>query len=196
MSDIVAAKQALRSSMRAELRALQSAVLAEWSEALLQQLMGIARDWPAGQVVSVFGGLRAEPDLLVDFVPELTRLGHRAVLFAVDGEDLVAYEVSGVEDAVRGMMGVWEPVRLPLRQVGLQEINIALTPGLAFGLEDGSRLGRGRGFYDRFFAKASAELLRIGVGWDLQVCAQVPKESHDALMHIVVTQTGIRRVGL
>lgn len=196
MSDVLAAKQALRSSMRAELRSLVPAVLAEWAADLRSHLLTAAREWAPGRVVSVFGGLRAEPDLLAEIVPDLVQMGHRAVLFAIEGDALVAYEVTSVGDAVRGMMGVWEPARHPQRQIGCEEINIALTPGLAFGSADGSRLGRGRGFYDRFFATAGAGLLRIGVGWDLQVRDQVPMEPHDALMHIVVTQSGIRRVGL
>lgn len=182
--------------MRTELRALVPAVLAEWAADLRSHLLTAAREWAPGRVVSVFGGLRAEPDLLTDLVPDLVQMGHRAVLFAINGDDLAAYEVTGVGDAVRGMMGVWEPMRDPQRQIEWGEIDIALTPGLAFGIADGSRLGRGRGFYDRFFARAGARLLRIGVGWGLQVRDQVPIEPHDALMHIVVTQAGIRRVGL
>ncbi len=109
MSDVLAAKQALRSSMRAELRSLVPAVLAEWAADLRSHLLTAAREWAPGRVVSVFGGLRAEPDLLAEIVPDLVQMGHRAVLFAIEGDALVAYEVTSVGDAVRGMMGVWEP---------------------------------------------------------------------------------------
>lgn len=63
------------------------------------------------------------------------------------------------------------------------------APGLAFDRR-GNRLGRGKGFYDRFLAAARAaapRLLVIGVGLDEQVVRDVPHTPADVPLDGVVT---------
>lgn len=187
--DLASQKQTLRARMRLNLRELHAPQVADWSVALMERLLTLAASWPPERNVALFGGLKAEPDLLSDLLPKLVQMGHRGVLFAIEGDHLEAYEVRLAGDAVRGMMRVWEPVRVPARRLALSQIDVVLTPGLAFGTEDGSRLGRGRGFYDRFFAEAGSSVVRIGVGWDLQLLPKVPSEPHDAVMNALVTPT-------
>ena len=67
-----------------------------------------------------------------------------------------------------------------------------LVPGLAFDLR-GGRLGRGRGYYDRFLAGATG--LRVGVCFEDQIVADVPLEPHDLRMDFVVTPSSICRCG-
>ncbi len=71
----------------------------------------------------------------------------------------------------------WREVDLRLeRPVGV------LVPGLAFD-RDLNRLGRGRGFFDRFIAhleSVAPQVLVIGVGYNEQRVAAVPTEGHDA----------------
>jgi len=68
--------------------------------------------------------------------------------------------VSGVED---GFMGIREPVEgMP---VPVADIDLVVVPGLGFD-EHGNRLGRGRGFYDRFLfpPRLSRRVVRPGAG--------------------------------
>ncbi len=60
-----------------------------------------------------------------------------------------------------------------------------LVPGLGFDLA-GGRLGRGKGYYDRFLE--SHEALRIGLCWSEQILQKVPLESHDCLMDFIITE--------
>jgi 5-formyltetrahydrofolate cyclo-ligase len=59
------------------------------------------------------------------------------------------------------------------------------VPGLAFSLT-GARLGRGKGFYDRFFY--SNKGLKIGLCWSEQILENVPSEAHDAMMDFIITE--------
>ena len=66
-------------------------------------------------------------------------------------------------------------------------IDQCVTPLLAFGA-DGSRLGYGKGCYDRFFATSDAR--RIGFAFDAQAacfCA----EAHDVPLDCCVTETKV-----
>ena len=63
-----------------------------------------------------------------------------------------------------------------------------LVPGLAFG-EDGSRLGRGKGFYDKYLEGFSG--FKIGVCFSEQVFEALPMEPNDKFVDFVVTDKNI-----
>lgn len=77
----------------------------------------------------------------------------------------------------------------------INEQILVLTPGRAFTLA-GQRLGRGKGFYDTFFADlkkwqngagAGSSICIAGVCFGCQVVKELPVESHDIEMQIVFT---------
>lgn len=59
------------------------------------------------------------------------------------------------------------------------------VPGLGFGL-DGKRLGRGKGYYDRYLENSQA--LKIGIAWSGQLNEEIPVESHDSHMDFIITE--------
>jgi 5-formyltetrahydrofolate cyclo-ligase len=59
------------------------------------------------------------------------------------------------------------------------------VPGVGFDLS-GARLGRGKGFYDRYLEESEA--LRIGLAWSGQVLDKIPSESHDCQMDYIITE--------
>ncbi|MFN3863880.1 MAG: 5-formyltetrahydrofolate cyclo-ligase [Erythrobacter sp.] len=52
------------------------------------------------------------------------------------------------------------------------------------------RLGQGGGHYDRWLAE-HPPALAIGLAWDVQLCAALPTEAHDAALDAVITPTRI-----
>lgn len=83
---------------------------------------------------------------------------------------------------------------LPIDAGGDAKVVGALVPGLAF-TRAGHRLGRGRGFYDRFLQKAISRrkasglkpLIKIGIGFHEQVVEELPCETHDVVLDAVLT---------
>jgi 5-formyltetrahydrofolate cyclo-ligase len=74
---------------------------------------------------------------------------------------------------------------------------IVATPGLAFDRR-GHRLGRGRGYYDRFLARARANAVRLGgsviacgLCYGSQLVDEVPCDENDSAVDLVVTEEGI-----
>lgn len=58
-------------------------------------------------------------------------------------------------------------------------IDLAIIPGMAFDAL-GHRLGRGKGFYDRFLALPACRRLKtIGLCFDFQLIEDLPTEPHD-----------------
>ena len=64
-------------------------------------------------------------------------------------------------------------------------VDCAIIPGMAFDLQ-GHRLGRGRGYYDRFLAQA-ADVYKVGICFPFQCLPAIPAEPTDVLMDKVVS---------
>jgi 5-formyltetrahydrofolate cyclo-ligase len=60
-----------------------------------------------------------------------------------------------------------------------------LVPAVGFDLS-GARLGRGKGFYDRYFENKN--VLKIGLAWTEQIVGKIPVEKHDCHMDFLITE--------
>jgi 5-formyltetrahydrofolate cyclo-ligase len=187
-------KQVLRSIVRAQLRSLSSEEIEKGSvricEHLKTEVLGCLRE---GEGVALFGGLKSEPDLIT-LVTWMSDRGVRSFFFGIENNEMVPCEIKGPSDLKRGPMGVWEPASLMHRLRDLSRLSVVLTPGLAFDSQTGSRLGRGAGFYDRFFSTPGLSAKRIGIAFDCQIRDDIPTESHDARIDSLITESGFRKV--
>jgi 5-formyltetrahydrofolate cyclo-ligase len=77
-----------------------------------------------------------------------------------------------------GPYGIPQPGRRYIRKIPVAQIDLVLLPGLAFD-KKGNRLGRGKGYYDRFLAAVSRHIYCIGLAFDFQVLNHLPVLSHD-----------------
>ena len=64
-------------------------------------------------------------------------------------------------------------------------IDVIIVPGVAFD-NQGNRLGRGKGYYDRFLKKIPATK-KIGICFDFQMIEQIPTEKNDIPMDDIIT---------
>ena len=76
------------------------------------------------------------------------------------------------------------------RQVLLEQIDVVLVPGLAFD-RFGNRLGRGKGYYDRFLRRLPDNVLTIGLAFDGMIREQIPLNENDYPVKMVVTENGV-----
>ena len=67
-----------------------------------------------------------------------------------------------------------------------------LVPGVGFDL-NGGRLGRGKGFYDRYLAEKN--VLTIGIAWTQQIVEKIPVDQHDCHMDFIITEDFCWNVG-
>lgn len=171
-------KRALRSQVRADLAALDPAWVRSASRAVLAFL---ASEIAHGTVLA-YAPMRDE----VQLDPVLATLATegRLVLPRVRAGGLVLHEVRQLEGLGRGPLGIREPgAELP--EVAPVDIDVVLVPGLAFG-RDGTRLGRGSGYFDRLLPGLRAR--RVGTCFARQLFPTVPTEPHDARVAVIVTE--------
>ena len=74
--------------------------------------------------------------------------------------------------------------RLPASALGTADV--VVVPALAVG-RDGTRLGRGGGYYDRALAHARPDAVLVAVLFDDELLDGVPAGAHDRRMTAVVT---------
>lgn len=65
--------------------------------------------------------------------------------------------------------------------------DILLIPGVAFDLR-GNRLGRGKGFFDKFLATLPSYVRRVGVTFESSLVERLPVDPWDQPMDVVVTE--------
>jgi 5-formyltetrahydrofolate cyclo-ligase len=179
-------KSALRTTMRLLLRSTEPGPgVAPALEANLSRAIGSAR------CIMAFWPLASEPPIQ-GLIQRLLGERRDVLLPRVDWAEraMTACRVRRVpDDLVSGPKGLLEPsAACPAAAAG--DIEVILVPGLAFDAA-GNRLGRGGGFYDRFLSDRALRALSIGVCLDQQVVAEVPRDSHDARIAIVVTPTRV-----
>ncbi len=93
-------------------------------------------------------------------------------------------------DLRAGVGGIREPIAGNPMPPAM--IDMAIVPGLGFSLK-GDRIGRGKGFYDRFLASGSFLGVSAGLCFESQCIDAVPVEPHDVPVAMIVTERGIRR---
>jgi 5-formyltetrahydrofolate cyclo-ligase len=200
MGDVIGtAKSEWRREMVERLRAEAAA---EGFDQKLDAAERAVLDWcaehvPKGAVVTLFGGLPREVDLMPRVMPALRALGLRTAAFALDegrAGEMVAMEVREEADLRRGRLGVWEPIRETEREVPVEMVHTVLVPGLAFCPRSGFRVGRGGGYFDRFLGRVRPDTYRVGVALECQVRVGVPRETHDEPVQWLITEQRVRRV--
>ncbi len=95
--------------------------------------------------------------------------------------EFYSYDSSLIES---GAYGISEPQGCdPYPLVG---IDLMIVPGVAF-TRSGARLGRGKGYYDRYLSRDGVRAHTIGVCYAHQVVESLPTEPHDIMLCEVVS---------
>lgn len=102
------------------------------------------------------------------------------------GAGLTFHSLDG-KSLVKGSLAWEPPANAPVKKP--EEISGLLIPGLAFD-ETGIRLGRGKGYYDRFLA--SFQGIKVGVIPQARIFPELPRESWDVRMNYLATEDQFR----
>lgn len=171
-------KNELRHNIKQQKRQFTSQQLAQLSLPVLDRLRPLLRD---AKVVLAYYSLPDEVDTHV-LIDELVAEGKTVLLPKVlDDTTMELRRYTGLQDLCEGAYHIMEPVGMTFTD--LSQIDVALIPGVAFDAQ-GHRLGRGKGYYDRFLSLISTKTL--GLCFDFQKVAEVPVEAQDVAVDKVV----------
>lgn len=130
--------------------------------------------------VGLYFPIKGEPNLL-SLVKKTKRCFSIPKIYGKE-MDFIKYNIKSRLDA-SGFCGIKEPL------YGKKNFpKIIIVPALAYDL-NGYRLGFGKGYYDKYFAKMikSQNIIKIGVCFHEYLYEKIPNESHDIKMDYVIT---------
>lgn len=174
----------VKSEIRRRMRALNRAVAPdERREASLRLLRAVEATaaWRTARCVALFWALPDEPDTAA-WPARWAATGRCVALPRVEGDAMrfYAYDPAALAE---GAYGITEPQRG--EEVAPERIDLVVCPGVAF-TRDGRRLGRGKGYYDRWLARPGVRAVKTGICYPHQIVGDLPAEPHDIRMDEVL----------
>lgn len=152
------------------------------SKFLLEVLPNKFPDYSSSLIIGGFAPMADEVDWMLDLdqsvqlaFPSTNELGEM-IFLQTKYEDLVQSKEFGVS------------IKSPAPESKEVMPDLLIIPGLAFG-RDGERLGRGKGYYDKFLEKYNG--LKIGICTSEQLLDEIPTEPHDIKMDGVIMENQI-----
>ncbi len=183
--NVSSARSAVRTAGRAARRSIHGDERRTAESALIHHLKVL--EAVQANCVGVFVAHDGEPDLmrLVEW------LWHRGTTVALpvledDPDDFSMYFVPWTAGAAlqRGRYGI------PVPPAGSAVQPATLLVSLTGFDADGNRMGRGGGFFDRYLATYTGDV--VGVGFEVQRVPAIPSAPHDYPLPTVVTDLGVR----
>ncbi len=152
------------------------------SELIIEQLENMP-EFQDAQVIMLYYPIHNE----VDVRPLLNKyMESKTILLpVVHRASIEMRPYTGKDNLHKGKFGIPEPKSGTFKG----KPDLIIVPGVAFDKEC-NRLGRGKGFYDRFLKRFSSTTA-IGVAYDRQIVDSIPTDSHDHKLDHVVTPTQI-----
>ena len=177
-------KDTLRKSMNIRLQTIAEAEQGTLSQEICQRIQALPQYKKARRIMaflSMPGEVCLDP-LLEQAIREgreiyVPRCLSRGVMEAV--------RLPSLQDAVTGTYGI-RTAPAGSEAIRPAALDLILVSGLAFD-EQGHRLGRGAGFYDRFLTPIQQRPI-VAVAWDVQLIEAVPIEAHDVSMPAILTE--------
>ena len=163
-------KTEIRRAVRRRIAALTAERRAEKSASIEKMLLSDCDAIRGAAVVALYASLADEPQ--TRGLIEILSRTRTVVLPRVAGDDMDFYEYSPDCMAV-GAFGIEEPAGG--RAVSPEEIDVI------------TRLGRGRGYYDRYMSRRGFRATKIGVCFAEQIVEHIPAEPHDIAVDTVVS---------
>lgn len=162
-----------------ELRELKSIDLSQNLLALLPKIK--SKHCLSDLKFGVFAPFQKEPFWQKEFT------GQEGEFFLVHmyADNSLSFHPVGFETLIENRHGL----ELEKKYLSKEDLpNVILVPGLAF-TKEGQRLGRGKGYYDRYLTSWSG--VKIGICFEDQILEDVAFETHDVEMDYIVTETKV-----
>mmetsp|Transcript_3166 Transcript_3166/g.7664 ORF Transcript_3166/g.7664 Transcript_3166/m.7664 type:complete len:206 (-) Transcript_3166:413-1030(-) len=191
-------KRAARKLLKARLHAVPAEARAEQSAAAAAAVLR-RPEYAAASSVAVYLSMSDEVDT-ARIITKIFDDGKRCYVPRFEGELMDMWTVRSEKDIADLPRGKWDIAQpegdLETRESALtapELVDLILVPGLGF-TAGGARLGRGKGYYDRFLAKATARAaelgrpkpMTIGIGFVEQRLDEVPVDEFDITLDAVV----------
>ena len=179
-------QRALKQSLRKDMRARRAGIATAERRAKDRRIIKNLRHVPVfreARSVFCYVSYLSEADtrpIIEDCIRQNRLL---AVPRIMSGDRMIAVRLNDPAELRPDNMGIPAPLS---SRAEAGPFDIAITPGLAFS-PAGERLGYGRGYYDRWFARHRVHT-RIALAYEIQLVDRLPTEATDRRVDMIVTE--------
>ena len=104
------------------------------------------------------------------------------------------YKITNYDkDLVEGSEGILEPDTSKCKKIALEDIDIAIIPGLAFD-DKGGRIGLGNNFYTKLITKLPETCRKVSLAYEDQIVDQIQMESRKFTIDIITDERVIYKI--
>lgn len=175
-------KKQIREKIRSVRKNIPKEVISEKSRKIICALEELD-EFRKASTIMPYLSLDIEVDTIEFIKKELKEQKRTMVVPFVKEDNIQVSRLSDFNDLSNGKFGVLEPIK---KEEFKGKIDMILVPGIAFD-QNGSRIGFGKGFYDRFL-KNHKRALKIGLAFEEQIVDNIPIEEHDMPVDIILTE--------
>lgn len=101
------------------------------------------------------------------------------------------YKISHFDrDLVTNARDMLEPNPERCKKIALDDVDIAIIPGLAFD-DKGGRMGFGNNYYSKLITKLPETCRRVSLAYEEQIVDQIQMESRKYTVDIIITDTRV-----
>lgn len=179
-------KNSLRHAMLRRREALTHSFVSKSSREIYERITCLPQ-WSSGEAVMMYVASKNEV-MTGSIAGWLMYKGNTVCLPIVDGSEIRPVKYNGTS-LHPGQFGIPVPNEDSMIPVSPESLSIIVCPGVAFS-EDLSRVGFGRGYYDRLLTRAP-QAIKIGLAYDFQIAESIDTDEHDIDMDIIVTPSRV-----
>ena len=191
MEDVREKKMSLRKEMEKTIASLSKEEIKEKCRQIERQLFDFA-NFQESEVILFYisKGIEVSTRRMLKQLKE-TRKGVVLPVFNEGKNTPRLFKVTDLDSDLRqGRNHLLEPDPDRCKPFSAESIELAIIPGIAFD-EKGGRLGVGDGHYDRLIPLLPNTSRKVAFAFEEQIVPQVPMESHDKFVDIIITETRI-----
>jgi 5-formyltetrahydrofolate cyclo-ligase len=174
-NDLRTQKRLLRAKVKQEFKKQPKEELVSQRLAIEERLQALPR-YRDARVIMFYWALPGEVETKNLIRKAKERQKTVTLPVVIDRNQMQPWEFTSEDNLVEGALGAMQPRRGTGRKIGLDELDVVIVPGIAFD-KSGKRLGRGRGCYDNFLKRLSAQAATIGLAFRHQIVENLPFNS-------------------
>ena len=188
MDEVREKKQEIRDEVATYFKSLSGDVLQTNTRVIENRLFEFA-NFLESKIVMLY--VNAENEVATDAIIKRSYDFNKIVVLPAFDTEKATMNLMKVDnpdrDLVMGPRGILQPHATRCKPVPLDCIDIAIVPGIAMD-EKGGRIGSGDGYYDRLIPDLPMTTRKVGLVFEGQLVPQVPMESHDKHVDIIITE--------
>jgi 5-formyltetrahydrofolate cyclo-ligase len=142
--------------------------------------------------IFIYYPFRSEIDTTL-IIEHALKNNKKIILPKIDNNNLKLFFIYDIKNDLKiGKYGILEPDNSKCKEAIIDDIDLAIVPGLCFDLYF-NRLGYGGGFYDKILSKLKKDIKIIALAFDLQLINKLPICKYDKKVNIIITESKIYR---